>query len=50
MGIELEYENSRDILIEINETVPAFKDVTYERIDEEYGVQLPLNQEEVKQA
>lgn len=50
MGIELEFENSRNILTEINETVPAFKDVTYERIDEEYGVQLPLSQEEVKQA
>lgn len=46
LGLSFHYNHSREILAEISDHIPAFEGVTYERMDEEQGVQLdrePIN-------
>jgi NADH-quinone oxidoreductase subunit G len=50
LGLAFNYSHSRDIFAEIREKFHALGDITYERMDEEQGVQLSLGQqEEIKQ-
>jgi NADH-quinone oxidoreductase subunit G len=49
IGLDLEYESARSIIQEVAESHPSFKGVTYERMDEEYGIQIPLESEKVEQ-
>lgn len=44
LGQQLPYETSREIMTEISDHVPAFKDVSYERMDENNGIQLDIEQ------
>jgi len=44
------YQSTREIMHEIALTIAPFNGVSYERIDEENGIQLDLNQTEVKTA
>jgi NADH-quinone oxidoreductase subunit G len=39
-GQTLSYDSARDILSEISASIEAFRDVTYERIDNEFGISL----------
>lgn len=48
IGLDFQYDHSRDIFDEISGNIDALGDVSYERMDEEQGVQLPIKQEEVK--
>ncbi len=48
MGVELEFGTSREIMEEIASTVQVFSDVSYERMDDENGIQLTgMTKEEV---
>lgn len=50
LGLDYHFDHSRDIFDEISQKFKALDDVSYERMDEEQGVQLSLGQqEEVKQ-
>ena len=42
IGLDMQFEDGRSIMEEISSEMEAFKDVTYERMDEEYGVELEL--------
>lgn len=48
LGFEFNYKHSREIFAEISSQNDSLTDVSYERMDEEQGVQLPIKQEEVK--
>lgn len=48
LGLAYHYDHSRAIFAEISEQIEALENVSYERMDEEQGVQLPIKQEEVK--
>ncbi len=48
LGLEFHYDHSRDIFADISSRFDALDNVSYERMDEEQGVQLPIKQEEVK--
>jgi NADH-quinone oxidoreductase subunit G len=49
LGLELSYENgAREILSEISNTLPAFGDVSYEKMDDESGIQLDTENIKVK--
>jgi len=48
LGLEFEYKHSRDIFADISNQFETLNDVSYERMDEEQGVQLPIKQKEVK--
>lgn len=39
------WQSSRDILDQISREIPLFRDVSYERMDEENGIQLKLEQD-----
>ena len=41
-GLSVEFEDGRDIMSEIAETITAFSDVSYRAIDEQAGIQLDL--------
>jgi NADH-quinone oxidoreductase subunit G len=43
-GLSIEFEDGRDVMDEIAETVAAFKEVSYQAIDEQAGIQLDLGQ------
>lgn len=49
LGLDFEYHNAREIMAEISQTLPSFKNVSFERMDEELGIQLPVESQEVKQ-
>ncbi|WP_441000573.1 2Fe-2S iron-sulfur cluster-binding protein [Fodinibius sp. SL11] len=48
LGLDFQYNHSREIFAELSDSLDILKDVSYERMDEEQGVQLPIKQEEVK--
>lgn len=48
LGLNFHYDHSRDIFAELTDTVEVLKGISYERMDEENGVQLPIKQKEVK--
>lgn len=48
LGLNYQYDHSRDIFAEISETFDVLKDISYERMDKNKGVQLPIKQKEVK--
>ncbi len=50
INLEFEYQHSRDVFADIRSQFDMLSDISYERMDEEQGVQLPIQQEEVKQA
>ncbi|NGP76204.1 2Fe-2S iron-sulfur cluster binding domain-containing protein [Balneolaceae bacterium YR4-1] len=49
LGLEFEYRHSREIMTEISEKLDTFADVSFERMDEEKGIQLPIKQSKVEQ-
>jgi len=49
IGLDHAFESSREILEDISDSHPSFEGVSYERMDEEYGVQLELDSPEVTQ-
>ena len=46
MGLDIAFDNSREIFEEVSSSVPLFKGINYERMDEENGVQLTGNSKE----
>ncbi|HKJ30552.1 MAG TPA: 2Fe-2S iron-sulfur cluster-binding protein [Balneolales bacterium] len=51
MNQDIEFTESRQILDEVASTIPVFEGVSYERIDEENGIQLPeLKETEINPA
>lgn len=48
LRIEYRYENSREIMAEITESHSAFEGVNYDRMDDEFGIQLNLENTNVK--
>lgn len=48
LGLDYHYQHSRDVFGEASNRFDALNDVSYERMDEEQGVQLPIKQEEIK--
>lgn len=48
LGLDFEYNHSRDIFAELSDSLDVLNDISYERMDEENGVQLPIKQKEVK--
>jgi len=49
LGLELSYENgAREILSEISNKLPAFEDVSFEKMDDESGIQLDTEKIKVK--
>ena len=48
LGLEFHYDHSRAVFADISNQIEALDDVSYERMDEELGVQLPIKQTEVK--
>ncbi|HEX6981472.1 MAG TPA: molybdopterin-dependent oxidoreductase [Balneolaceae bacterium] len=49
LGLNYHYEHSREVFTEITGQFNAFEGISYERMDEEQGVQLPVNQQKVTQ-
>jgi NADH-quinone oxidoreductase subunit G len=49
LGLDYHYAHSREIFTEITSQFNAFEGVSYDRMDEEQGVQLPLNEQKVEQ-
>lgn len=46
LGLDITYEGgAREIMNEISTTLPVFEDVSYERMDEELGIQLDVKKE-----
>jgi NADH-quinone oxidoreductase subunit G len=50
LGLAYKQDHSRTIFAELSEQFSALKDISYERMDEEQGVQLPIEQQEVTKA
>src|SRR5699024_8352293 len=50
LGLAFSYEHSRAIFSEISSRVELLSDITYERMDEEKGVQLPIEQQKITKA
>jgi len=50
LGLAFNYEHSRAIFSEISSRVELLSDITYERMDEEKGVQLPIEQQKITKA
>ncbi|NIT57747.1 MAG: (2Fe-2S)-binding protein, partial [Aliifodinibius sp.] len=48
LGLDFKYDHSREIFAELSNSLDILSNVSYERMDEEKGVQLPIKQEEVK--
>ncbi|MGM0546864.1 MAG: molybdopterin-dependent oxidoreductase [Bacteroidota bacterium] len=48
LGLDFEYNHSREIFAELSKSFDVLNDVSYERMDQEKGVQLPIKQKEVK--
>jgi NADH-quinone oxidoreductase subunit G len=49
LGLNFEYQNSREIMAEISQTMDRFSDVSYEKMDEQKGIQLPVEESMVRQ-
>lgn len=49
LGLDFEYRHSREIMAEIADTFNSFSEVSYERMDEQKGIQLPLKKEGIKE-
>lgn len=49
LGLDFNYQHSRQIMSEIADTFDSFSEVSFERMDEEKGILLPLEKEEIKQ-
>lgn len=49
LGLDFEYQHSREIMSEISEKLDTFRNVSYEKMDEEKGIQLPVKQNKVEQ-
>ena len=45
LGLDMNYSHPREIMKEISELTPTFKNVTYERLDEEGSLQWPCTDE-----
>ncbi len=45
LQLDFHFEHSRAVLAEINSAIPAFKNINYEQMDEQQGVQLPLDKQ-----
>lgn len=50
LGLDFHYDHSRSIFSEISDWIDSLEDVSYERMDDEQGVQLPIEQQEVTKA
>lgn len=50
INLEFNYQHSRDVFADLSQEFDILSDITYERMDEEQGVQLPIEEKEVKQA
>ena len=50
VGLEFNFDHSRAVFAEISDHIDTLSDISYERMDQEQGVQLPLEQQEVTQA
>ena len=51
MNLDFDYTESREIMAEISSAFPVFEGISYERMDEENGVQLPsLKETEINPA
>ena len=48
LGLNIKYQNSRQILAEISESIPAFTGVTFQTIDEQSGIDLTATTNSVK--
>ncbi|MDX1638290.1 MAG: 2Fe-2S iron-sulfur cluster-binding protein, partial [Balneolaceae bacterium] len=49
LGLDYQYEHSRAVMAEISASIPTFSEVSYPRMDEEQGIQLTTEQQELKQ-
>ena len=49
LGLELEFQHSRSIMSEIADRIDTFEGVSYERMDEEQGIQLPIELQKLKE-
>ncbi|MDZ7715387.1 MAG: 2Fe-2S iron-sulfur cluster-binding protein [Balneolaceae bacterium] len=49
LGLDYKYEQSRTIITEIASQIEPFEGINFERMDQENGIQLPLQQTEIKQ-
>lgn len=49
LGLDYHFNHSRTILAEISSSIPAFKNVTFEKMDEQQGIQLNLDNQKIKQ-
>ncbi|GAA5520921.1 2Fe-2S iron-sulfur cluster-binding protein [Aliifodinibius salicampi] len=50
LGLEFNFEHSRSVFSELSDHFEALENVSYQKMDEEQGVQLPIENTEVKQA
>lgn len=50
LGLDYKYEHSRQIISEISSNLDSFNNVSYERMDQENGIQLPTDQQKVEKA
>jgi NADH-quinone oxidoreductase subunit G len=49
LGLDISYEGgSREVIREVSQSMPAFSGVTYERMDDELGIQLDTENQTVK--
>lgn len=48
LGLEFPYTSGRQIMSEISDTLPIFKNVSYEKMDDESGIQLTKETKQVK--
>jgi len=48
LGLDFNYDHSRAIFSDLSSQFETLEEVSYERMDEEQGVQLPIKQKEVK--
>jgi len=49
LGLDFKYQHSREIMSEISDKIDTFRKVSYEKMDEEKGIQLPVKQTKVEQ-
>jgi NADH-quinone oxidoreductase subunit G len=48
LGLEFHYDHSRAVFDDLRDQFDALENISYERMDEEQGVHLPIKQKEVK--
>ena len=48
LGLDFKYDHSREVFAELSSSIDELQGISYERMDEENGVQLPIEQKEVK--